>query len=213
MLLPLKVIIADGHGLFRKMLTRLVADNDDLMLSGTATNLEELEQLVGPDTQLILMEMCLPKATDGIEFCSRLRQSHPHIGIIILTRCHEKPLMRRMREAGAQGFLLKNTAEEEEIQLALRRVAAGGTLYCKELTPVLTGGQKPCTLSGENRQLLRMICNGAKSVTIAKELCLSLSAIAKRRAKLMRDLGATNIFQLVQAALREGLIDWSPLFD
>lgn len=214
MLTPLKLIIADSHRLYRKTLTQIIAQSDGWQLSGTAATTGELLQLVQQlDPQLVLMEMRLPAAGDGIEMCRQLRLSHPHVGIIIITSCGQKPLMRQMLDAGAQGFLLKNKAEEEEILLAMRLVAAGGTYYCKEFTPLLTGDRNRCTLNEEQQQLVRLICEDNKTLSIASEFCRTHHAINKRRMKLMQDCGANSLIGLVQYALKSGLIDWSHLME
>jgi DNA-binding NarL/FixJ family response regulator len=211
---PVKVIVADGHGLFRKTLCRLVTDTDGLVLSGSAgCQAEVMSLLPQVDAGVVLMEMRLPKVHEGIEFCRQLRQSHPHIGIVVITACTQKPLLQQMLAAGPHSMLLKNTTEDEEILLAIRLVAAGGTHFSKEFTGMLPGGKKLCNLTEEQQELLRMICCGEKSIYIANKACRSRHAINKRRVKLMKDCGVTNLIELIQFALQTGLIDWSHLFE
>ena len=211
---PVKVIVADGHRYYRKILCRLVTETDGLVLSGSAICHTELLQLVQQvDAGVVLMEMRLPTVHEGIEVYRQLRQSHPHIGIVIITACSQKPLLRQMFAAGPHSILLKNTTEEEEILLAIRLVAAGGTHYSKEFTGMLPGGKKLCSLSEEQQELVRMICGGVKSTSIANQVCRTPHAINKRRVKLMKDCRVTNLIELIQLALQLGIIDWSHLFD
>ena len=196
------------------MLSDIVTATDGLMLSATAATATEVTPLIKQyEPQLLIMENCLPLAQDGIELCGQLRQSHPHIGIIVIGNSTQKPLMRQVWDAGPHAYLIKHKAEEEDIKLAIRQVLAGGTHYCKEFTPLLTGDKKRRVISEEQRELIRMICMGIKSISIAGVFCRSSHAIDKRRAKLMKDLGVTNIIELIQLALSEGIIDWSHLFE
>ena len=196
------------------MLCRLVAETDGLMLSGSAACHTELLQLLQQaDAAVVLMEMRLPTVHEGIEVYRQLRPSHPHIGIIIITACSQKPLLRQMFAAGPHSILLKNTTEEEEILLAIRLVAAGGTHYSKEFTGMIPAGQKLHNVSEEQQELLRMICGGAKSISIANQVCRTPHAINKRRVKLMKDCRVTNLIELIQFGLQMGYIDWSHLFE
>lgn len=217
-LLPLqpcvRVIIADSHRLSRKIYTGILDETTGLK-AAMANDEKELYAALEqhPDTQLIIMEMRLPLAHHGIEICRHLRNHYPHIGIIIITTCVQKPLMRQVHDAGPHGYLIKGRAEEEEIKEAIHRVMAGGTYYCKEFTPLLTGDKNRLAISEEQKQLIRMICTGIKSFLIAGQFCRSSHAINKRRAKLMKDLGLSSLIELIQLALREGIIDWSHLFE
>lgn len=118
-----------------------------------------------------------------------------------------------MLAAGPHSMLLKNTAEEDEILLAIRLVAASGTHFSKEFTGMLSAGKQSYGLTEEQEELLRMICGGEKSIYIANKACRSRHAINKRRGKLMKDCGVTNLIELIQFALQTGLIDWSHLFE
>ena len=209
----ISVIVADAHRLHRQLLARLITEAGNLQLLGSAQNgagLRQLLQTHSPD--VVIMELHLPDQS-GIEFCHYLRQHHPSIGRIIITSCNQRPLMRRMRQAGPQAYLVKNSMEEEDILTAINKVAAGGTFYCKEFTPIITGQQEGCPLAQDQQELLRSICNYEKSIAIAGKLCLSKPAVDKRRIKLMHDCNAKSIIDLIRYGLKWAILDWSDLFE
>ena len=125
---PIRVVIADDHPMFRDGLRAALHAIAEIDVVGDAANGEQLLELVeatSPD--VVLTDLAMP-ALDGVAAAQRIRELHPEVKVLMLTMHDDDTALRQALQAGARGYLLKDS-DRDSIVLAVRAVAAGGTFY------------------------------------------------------------------------------------
>jgi len=126
---PVRILIADDHEIFRKGFQTLLRNQSELKIIGEAENgLELIAQAKKLEPDVIITDIQMP-VMDGIEAVKQINQWQPETGIIALTMFNEDHLIVDMLEAGAKGYILKNTNRQELIEAVLT-VFKGGNYFC-----------------------------------------------------------------------------------
>lgn len=209
----IKILIADDHLLIRQGL-RLVLDTEpDLELVGEASDGSEALRLckkLKPD--VVLMDLRMP-TMDGLTAIERLRVEQPEIAVVILTTFNEDDLMLRGLQAGARGYLLKDT-DRSTLFDTIRAAARGETLLKPEIMArVLLQANAPKTLSSESVNLtereldvLAMVARGERSKEIAIQLGISERTVKAHLASIYGKLGVDSRAAAIAVALEKGLM-------
>jgi DNA-binding NarL/FixJ family response regulator len=187
-------------------------------LVGEATTGEEaisICQRFRPD--LLLLDVDIP-GQGGIALIPKIKRVAPDTRILLYCpKASERDVLAALR-AGADGFLEKTCSQADFLQ-AVDRVSKGGNYLCPKSLNALasglrrTGGhgagrkQDATHLTAREKEIVAFVAAGDSSKEIAKKLFLSVSTIETHRANLMGKIGARNIAQLIQYALREGLVE------
>jgi DNA-binding NarL/FixJ family response regulator len=205
-----KIIIVDDHLIFRKGLNTILNELENVKVVGEAGNGHELlELLKKQDADLIFMDIKMP-GMDGIEATRRILQKYPKIKVVALTMFDEIGYFNEITDAGAMGFLLKKTTQEE-LGNAIEQVMAGESYFSAEFMNSINKYMQPrkapdIALSDREREVLELICKGWANPEIARFLGLSQRTIDGHRAKLFEKTGAKNAPNLVMYALKHGLV-------
>ena len=180
---PYKIILVDDHSLFRNGLRGLLERCAACRVVGEAASGEEfLAMLGGVDADVVFMEF------------------------------GEESYYSRMVEAGARGFLLKDSDIGDVIE-AVETVAAGGSYFSPQLLSSLTGRMRTREdaadeqLSSREREILVAVCRGLSNQEIADELFISKRTVDKHRANILEKTGCKNTASLVVYAIRNGIVD------
>lgn len=209
----IKILIADDHLLIRQGL-RLVLDTEpDLELVGEASDGSEALRLckkLKPD--VVLMDLRMP-TMDGLTAIERLRIEQPEIAVVILTTFNEDDLMLRGLQAGARGYLLKDT-DRSTLFDTIRAAARGETLLKPEIMArVLSHANAPKTVSSESVNLtereldvLAMVARGERSKEIAIQLGISERTVKAHLASIYGKLGVDSRAAAIAVALEKGLM-------
>lgn len=200
----IRLVIADDQALVRGALSALLDLEDDLEVCGMAADGEEALRLVAdlaPD--VCLMDIQMP-GLDGIEATRRLRAASPDTRVLIVTTFARPGYLRSALDAGASGFIVKDTPAEK-LADAVRRVHAG----LRVLDPALAeeslfDGANP--LSERERQVLRLAVDGRSAATIASEVFLSSGTVRNHLSAAIGKTGAANRAQAVRIAVDKGWI-------
>lgn len=213
--MPIKVMIADDHAIFRDGFRLLLKDQRDALLVGEAANGRELIQRVEElHPNIVITDIKMPD-TDGIELCRQLRTHYPEVDVIALSMFSDDHLIADMLEAGAKGYLLKNTNRNELLQ-AIRTVFDGGTYYSPatgEKLARLIGKNKfqlqkkqlSVRFSAREKEILQLICEQYTTREIAGALNLSIRTIESYRLSLHEKTRSRNSIGVVIYAIRNGL--------
>jgi DNA-binding NarL/FixJ family response regulator len=205
------ILVVDDHTIFRAGMRRLMSDEPDLRVTGEAA--DSAEALAAVRTQrfdVVLMDIHLG-ARNGLEVLASLRAEQPRLPVIVLSMYAEAQYARRAVQAGANAYLSKDVSHEELLR-AIRHVAAGG-LY---VTPAYPGSGRsgPASdappheaLSPREMQVLTKIAAGVPLTEIGVQLCVSVKTIGTHRQRILEKIGVQSNAELVQYALRHGLID------
>ena len=210
----IRLVIIDDHQIVINGIKGVVNTTDDIELVGTGLNAEELLKfLESHNTDLILMDINLP-GMDGIKLCKHVKNQYPEIKIIGLTTFSQASFIAEMLRNGADGYLFKNTSEEELLK-ALRTVHAGSQYLSNEVNQKLVQramsksqsekGFIPKLTRREN-EVLQLIIEENTNQEIAEKLFLSTSTIETHRMNLCAKLDARNTAGLVKNAIKFGLV-------
>jgi len=216
MYVPIKIIIADDHHIFRNGFRLLLKDQNEVELVGEAENGRQLIDMV--DTTLpdvIITDIKMPHI-DGVEACRIIKQTHPHIGIIALSNFNDDSLIVDMLEAGAKGYLLKNTNQNDLIQ-AVKTVHAGNTYYCAATSGKLTQmiaeskinphrARSKTEFSDRELELMRLICQQYTSKEIAARMHVSLRTVEGWREKVQEKAGVKNAVGIALYAVKKQIV-------
>ena len=199
------VLIVDDHAIVRRGLASLLATTEDLVVVGEAADGSEAIRLVdelAPD--VVLMDLSMPGA-DGVQATATLTTAHPELHVVVLTSYSDQRWILDALEAGAEGYLLKDS-EPEVILAGIRTVVAGGSpLDPKAARALLTSRRSPQSapsspLSDREEQVLAMVGEGLQNKHIARRL-----GITERTVKAH----LTNIFQRLGVVDRTQAALWS----
>ncbi len=207
----IKILIADDHLLIRQGL-RLVLDTEpDLELVGEASDGSEALHLckkLKPD--VVLMDLRMPNM-DGLTAIERLRVEQPEIAVVILTTFNEDELMFRGLQAGARGYLLKDT-DRSTLFDTIRAAARGETLLKPEImTRVLSQANAPkpvssasINLTDRELEVLKSVAHGERSKEIAVQLGISERTVKAHLASIYGKLGVDSRAAAIAVAAQRG---------
>jgi two-component system, NarL family, response regulator DesR len=197
----IRVVIAEDQAMVLGALAALLEIEGDFEVVGRAQDGEEALAICRekkPDVLLTDIEM--PRRT-GLELASALKQEKLPTRVIILTTFARGGYLRRALEAGASGYLLKDSPAEH-LANAVRRVKAGGRVIDPELAA--EAWSEPDPLTDRERQVLRMAGEGQTSAEIASELHLSEGTVRNYLSEAISKLGAGNRVEAARIARDKG---------
>lgn len=212
---PISVCIVDDHTLFRNGLRLLLnASNEVNVIAELGNGKEYLHLLKNTVPDVTLMDIEMPEM-NGIETAAQAIKLYPELRIITLSMYGEEEYYLKMIDAGAKGFILKNSDISEVID-AIKAVYAGGTYYSQDLllnvVKNIRSGKLPTTadthLSEREIEILQKICQGYSNQQIADQLNISKRTVDKHRSNLLEKTGSKNTANLVIYALKHKLVEF-----
>jgi len=211
----LKIYLVDDHKLFREGLKLLLSTQDFVHHIYEASNGREfLENLSLVDCDVVLMDIEMPEI-NGIDATREALKIKPGLKIIVLSMYGDEQYYYQMIDAGAKGFMLKNTGIENVIT-AIRKVAAGENFFSEELLFNILNTMRGAKnepephdneLSEREMEILCHVCKGKSNQEIADELFISKRTVDKHRANLLSKTGCRNTAALVMYAIKHKMID------
>jgi DNA-binding NarL/FixJ family response regulator len=209
----IRIIIADDHQLFRNGLKLLLNSFSDFEVTGEASNGEEFLSLLQTiPVDIALMDISMP-GMDGIEATRKGLKIKPSLNIIALSMYGEDEYYYKMVDAGAKGFLLKDS-DISEVREAIITVMRGGSFFSQELLyhviqkiKMREQETKSAVLSKREKEILLKICEGMSNQEIAETLFISKRTVDKHRANLLGKTNSKNTASLILYAIRNKLIE------
>ncbi len=209
----IRIVIADDHPIVRQGLAAVLEQEEDLKVVGQAGNGLEavaLARELRPD--IILMDLQMPEM-DGVEAIQRIKEETPDIGIIILTTYDADDYIFRGIEAGARGYLLKDSPPGEVLN-AIRAVHKGESLIQPRVASRLLDrfsqlARAPDTgevLSPREVEVLQLMAKSNVNKAIATELLIGESTVKTHIVNIFTKLGAKGRTEAVAEAARRGII-------
>lgn len=208
-----RIILVDDHALFRGGLKGLLEQFGPCHVVAEAASGEEFLSLIPTvECDVVFMDISMP-GIDGAETTRRALELNPDLRIVTLSMFGDEHYYTRMVEAGACGFLLKDS-EIDEVLEAIRSVAEGGSYFSDRLLSSLSsrlrGRSTEITeecLSAREQEILVAVCRGSSNQEIADELFISKRTVDKHRANILEKTGCKNTAHLVIYAIRHGLVE------
>jgi DNA-binding NarL/FixJ family response regulator len=209
-----RVLIADDHPLFRKGLRTLLESEPGLEVIGEATTGEEaIAMAVTSSPDVILLDLKMPDKT-GFEAARAISASSPHIHILVVTLFQDDESIFAALRAGARGYVLKDTSEEEMLR-AIRAVASGEAIFSPGVASRMIGffassrEELPrdifSDLTSREREILELIARGTANTTIAESLSISLKTVRNHVSNIYSKLQVADRAQAVIRARDAGL--------
>lgn len=183
------------------------------VVAEAADGLEAIRKVVSSQPDVAVVDISMP-GIDGLEVVSRLKDAHPELPVLILTMHEEAQYVVRAIEAGAMGYLTKQSAPEQLVT-AIRRVHKGHRYITEEATEALAlriaRGAKAKTplesLSMRELQVLRRLGMGHTNREIANAYNISIKTVDTYRARLLKKLDLRNNAELIRFAIQNHLIE------
>jgi DNA-binding NarL/FixJ family response regulator len=199
-------LLADDHPAIVDAVSRYLASVDDVELIGCVTDgRAALEEIAKLQPAVAVLDIRMPEP-DGIEIARRLVDTD--VAIILYTGSGERSVLLEALDAGARGFLLKESPLDD-LARAIRIVAAGGTYVDPALGGLLAGpdaAERLPTLTKREREVLRLLADGMRNTEVAERLSISPLTVRTHVKKAMDKLEADTRTEAVAQALRQSLI-------
>lgn len=211
-----RVVIADDHTLFRQGIKNLLASESDIEVigeAGTGNEAIAMVETLRPD--LILMDVSMP-GLSSFEATRQLKRIHPDIKVLFLTMFDDEDYLLESMQAGASGYILKDSPTEQLLS-GIRDVQNGGSYLSPKMlaqlvddfrTRIRTNVPQPrlSMLTPREKEVLKLLAEGNSVKEIASDLNLSVKTIEAHKFNLMRKLDIHNKAQLVQYAIQKKII-------
>ena len=211
--MSVRILLVDDHKILRTGLRSLLQSQQELEIVGEADNgreAVELTKLLSPD--VVIMDVGMPDL-NGFEATGQIVSEVPTAKVLALSMHSDKRFVRRMFQAGAMGYLLKNASFDDLIAaihaVALNQVYLGPGIQevvVKDYVQSFSGTEVGnFSLTSREREVLQLLAEGKKTREIATLLHLSVKTIETHRKRIMDKLGLHSVAELTKYAVREGL--------
>jgi DNA-binding NarL/FixJ family response regulator len=210
---PIRILLADDHAAFRRGLAALLETVPGVVVSGEATDGEEVVRLalaLQPD--VVVMDVNMP-GVDGIEATRQIVATSPHVAVLVLSMYEDDDQVFGALKAGARGYLLKG-ADRTELIRAVRSVASGEAIFGPGIARRLVAffGRRPMVepavfpeLTDREREILDLIARGRTNAEITQHLGLSPKTIRNHVSNIFSKLQVAHRAEAVVRAREAGL--------
>ncbi len=210
--MSIRLLIADDHAVVRIGLRTMVAGSE-IAIAAEASNGSEALQLVeehSPD--IVMLDVRMPE-TDGIACLGRLRADFPELPVLMFSAYDNPTYIARAVALGAVGYLIK-TASQDEILSAIRRAAAGESIWTREELRRVTGALSTprvtvdleVPLTKRESEVLKQLAQGLSNKEIAMALTISYETVKEHVQHILRKVGVSDRTQAAVWAVRKGLV-------
>jgi len=210
--MTITVLLADDHSILRDGLAALLETQEGISVTGQARDgREAVRKAAELKPDVVIMDIVMPEL-DGIEATHLIQRASPLTRVVILSMYSTSEHIFRALQAGAKGYLLKESAGAELVA-AVRTVHAGRRFLSQKITESVVDDYvrqhvptDPLgTLSSRERQILQLVAAGNSTADIARALSLSPKTVDTYRSRLMQKLDIDNFAALVKFAIACGL--------
>ena len=208
--MPIKVLIADDHGVVAEGLRFVVEAQPDMeVIASVQDSREAVRRSIEEGPDVVLMDHAMP-VLNGTEAARLIRERRPETHVIILSMYSNRVHVLRALQAGAVGYVVKKSAAKEVVD-AIRTVHKGGRYLSRELAESVIDQAVQRTddplerLSSRERQVLQMLAEGHAIAVIASTLSLSPKTVETYRARMMEKLEIHDFANLIKFAIQQGI--------
>ena len=212
----IKIIIADDHIVLREGLKSMINTHTSWEVVAEASDgFEVLPLIEEHQPDILILDLSMPNL-GGLETISRLQKSDSNTGILVLSAKDDDYSVREAMRAGANGFVPKSSSSEE-LEFAISALLKGQTYLsptvCEAALQQNTSSEDPrdanplSILTAREREIMKLLSEGKPNRVVAKTLHISPRTVDSHRANMMKKLGIKSNAQLVQIAVKNGLIE------
>lgn len=212
----LRILLGDDHTVVRQGFKKILEDQPEWHVVAEAANGREAVKqtlAIGPD--VVVLDIGMPLLS-GIEATRQILQKLPNLGILILSMHSDPAFITPALQAGARGYLLKDSADTDLIR-GVAAVAAGKSFFSPVAAKVMLddylrhlarrGIMDPYeALSQREREVFQLIAEGHSNKEMADLLCISVTTVETHRSHVLQKLAVHNTAELVLFAVRRGIV-------
>ena len=209
--IKLKLVIVDDHAVVRAGYRLLLeAESDFEVIAELSSGEEANQQLAGLNPDVAIMDISMP-GMGGLEAIKRIKIKLPDLKFLVFTMHDNQTFMEHALEAGAHGYVTKNSAPNVLVE-AVRKVCSGGQYIDAELEEKLMlsrsqgKGGVLGRLSKREFQIFCKFAEGLNTQEISDELSLSIKTVANYQTQIKEKLGISSTSELVKLAINKGII-------
>lgn len=211
---PIRVMLADDHTILREGLVALLEEGGLCKVVAQAGDgMTAVEKAIEVRPDVAIIDLSMPRL-NGLEAVRRIHRAAPQVRILVLTHHAEKEYVLPLVEAGAAGYLVKDS-EASELRRAVSSLHAGHSYFDPRASTALAERHQGAAakldpygdLSPREREVLHLVCDGATTKEIARTLDIGVKTAENHRSRILAKLGLSNTAELVRYAARRGLID------
>jgi two-component system, NarL family, response regulator NreC len=214
--MSIRVLLADDHGVVRKGLRFLLERQPGMEVIGEAADGREAVRLAeGLDPDVVVIDIAMPML-NGIEATAQMIKRNPGLGVIILSMHSDEDYLLSALDAGAKGYLLKESADEDLVR-AIESVRKGTPFFSNEIVKVMLEDymrflqQRNLTdsydlLTEREKEVLQLLAEGKANKEAAAVLNVSVYTVETHRTHLMQKLNLHNTAEIVLYAVRKKII-------
>ncbi len=208
----IRVIVVDDHEIFRQGLVMVSNNLENIEVIAEASNgqefLEVLEQY-SKQVDIVLMDIKMP-VMDGIEATRRAKEKYPNLKIVAISMNTDATSLKRMIDAGVNGFLIKNV-KKAELNIALKLIMNDGIYYSKELMSEIIKLKEGKQVESEKLterevEVLQLVSQGFSNQEIADKLFISKRTVEGHKNLLLQKTGCKNTIDLLVYAINNEII-------
>lgn len=211
----IKLFIVDDHQMMIDGIVSLLKDEKKFEITGTALNgMEALKKIEKNFPDILLTDVSMPEM-GGIELCKEIKQKFSTIKVLVLTMYNDREIVNEILQAGANGYILKNTGKQELLE-ALESLNRNDAYYSSEVVNALIENMKnpikekqiySSDLTEREIEIVRLIVKEFSSAEIAEKLFISPRTVETHRKNILRKTGVKNIVGLIKYAYDNKLVE------
>jgi two-component system nitrate/nitrite response regulator NarL len=208
-MVPIRLLIVDDQSIFLDGLEALLTQDPELHIVGRANNgVEAVRKARELVPHVVLMDISMPEM-DGIDATRAMIKANKNVRVLVLSMYNNRDFVNELLDAGAHGYLLKNTGKEE-LREAIRTVAEGGRYLARAVEPLVGHSgdgntvEPHASLTKREKEIIQMVVQEMTTQEIAERLSLSAQTVDTHRKNIMHKLNVRNTAGLVKYALERG---------
>lgn len=199
----LNVLIVEDQAMLRESLAGAIDSQDDMRVVGQAADAAEAPALCeARGADLVLMDVCTDNGSSGIVAARRIKEARPEVRVVVMTGMPEVTFVEQARDARVDSFVYKSVGVEELLSV-MRSTSAGYSTFPSQAGGLIPGMD---SLTDEELQILRLVCEAKTRKEIAAELYLSEGTVKRRIGDILAKTGYDSILRLAVHAVAEGAI-------
>lgn len=201
----IRILLADDHPPLRAGLSSILNAQPGMhVVAEAGSGRETLEKSASTRPDLLIVDLRMPDG-DGIETIRSLRQATPEIKVLVLTTYDNEEDIFKALEAGARGYILKDTTSDEIIR-AVREIHAGGRFLPPAIASRLADRMIRPSLTPRELDVLRLVSRGRSNKEIASAMFITEETVKSHMKGLFHKLGVHDRAEAVSTALQRGLL-------
>jgi len=212
--MPISTLIVDDHQLVLDGIKLMLADNKEIEVVAEAHNGQEaIDYVEEHDVDVIVMDLNMPEV-NGIDACKHIKKLKPDTKVLILSMLSENKMVKNLIKCGANGYMLKNSGQEEIIE-AILEVHKGTNHFDERIIEIMLNPKEHKQVKNENlhpslsrreKEILSLIVEEHTTAEISAKLFISFGTVESHRRNMISKLGVRNTAGLVSAAYKFDLL-------